>query len=96
MGGQPWRDPETENLAEQMLPVRTTTFVHSPQIILFKVFKCCILFCELNSFKCVLVDLQNDLDTKLKELQSKSDTVTSLGEWWCCVTFLLIIVLLLM
>lgn len=36
-------------------------------------------------YKYVHVVLQNDLDAKMKALHSKSDTVTSLGEWWHCV-----------
>lgn len=41
-----------------------------------KVFESFILFAE---------GLQAGLDDKMKELQSKSDTVTALGEWLCCV-----------
>lgn len=36
-----------------------------------------------NVSKCV-VDVQNDLDDKMKELQPNSES--SLGEWWSCVT----------
>lgn len=42
----------------------------------FKVFISFILFAA---------GLQTDLDDKMKELQSKSDTVTALGEWLCSV-----------
>lgn len=37
------------------------------------------------SFILFAVGLQTDLDDKMKELQSKSDTVTALGKWLCSV-----------
>ena len=44
-------------------------------------------FCQLSW--CVSVELQTDLDEKLKKLQNESDSVTSLGKRWSCVAALL-------
>lgn len=42
-------------------------------------------FKVFESFNLFAVGLQTDLDDKMKELQSKSATVTALGEWLCSV-----------